>query len=78
MPNCTTAWPRFTKKSISAKEKVMLKKLAIAVGVEWFAGLVGLSLAGASLSLVQSVVLLGVLAGANVAAVKISDVPSAG
>ena len=56
----------------------MLKKLAIAVGVEWFAGLVGLSLAGASLSLVQSVVLLGVLAGANVAAVKISDVPSAG
>jgi hypothetical protein len=51
----------------------MLKNLAIVVGAEWFVALVGMSLAGTSISLAPAVVLLVVIAAGTVAAVKVVD-----
>ena len=53
----------------------MLKKLLIALGIEWFVGLLGLGIAGANVSIGPAIALALLLVGVNATAVKILDGP---
>ena len=55
----------------------MLSKFAIAIGIEWVISLVLLSFAGANLSILPALTVLGVIVGANVVALKVANEPSA-